>query len=247
MKRLIGSLFALGMVAVSASAAAQSYGGYGDRYGSDAGYGNPGYGSGNPGGSYYDYAQVVRVDPVFDAGYRSQPAQAPRCYETTTTTAGGYGGYGGYGGNGYGGYGNGGYGSSYPRYDGYGRDDGYRPYGDNAGRSMATIAGGVIGAVLGSHVGGGSGRFAATAVGSMVGGIAGRQIYDQSQQNRAPRTATVRVCDPEPVRDGYGGYRGDSGVRAYDVTYEYNGRRYTRRMDYNPGDRIRVRVEVMPQ
>ena len=107
MKRLIGSLFALGMVAASASAAAQSYGGdgdrYGDRYGSDAGYGNPGYGSGNPGGSYYDYAQVVRVDPVFDAGYRSQPAQAPRCYETTTTTAGGYGGYGGgYGGNGYG-------------------------------------------------------------------------------------------------------------------------------------------------
>ncbi|MBN8715561.1 glycine zipper 2TM domain-containing protein [Thermomonas sp.] len=240
MKRLIGSLFALGMVAASASAAAQSYGSYGDRYGDRYGS-DAGYGSGNPGGSYYDYAQVVRVDPVFDAGYRSQPVQATRCYETTTAAAGYGGGYGGYGGNGYGGYG------GYLRYDGYGRDDGYRPYGDNAGRSMATIAGGVIGAVLGSRIGGGSGQIAATAVGSMVGGIAGRQIYDQSQRNRAPRTATVRVCDPEPVRDGYGGYRGDSGVRAYDVTYEYNGRRYTRRMDYNPGDRIRVRVEVMPQ
>ena len=30
------------------------------------------------------------------------------------------------------------------------------------------------------------------------------------------------------------------------MTYEYNGRRYTRRMDYHPGDRVRVRVTVVP-
>ena len=84
----------------------------------------------------------------------------------------------------------------------------------------------------------------------MVGGMAGREIYEQSRQNRdQSRLGTVTVCDPEPVRDGYG-YRRDRGdgvVRAYDVTYEYNGRRYTRRMDYHPGDWIRVRVDVIPQ
>ena len=115
---------------------------------------------------------------------------------------------------------------------------------------MATIAGGVIGAVLGNQVGGGAGRFAATTVGTMVGGIAGREIYDQTQQNRYVRPSTVRVCDPEPVGryedDRYGGYRA-AGANAYDVTYEYNGRRYTRRMDYHPGDRIRVRVDVAPE
>ena len=63
------------------------------------------------------------------------------------------------------------------------------------------------------------------------------------------------------MRDGYSGsysngasngysngYDSDYGnATAYDVTYEYNGRRYTRRMSYNPGDRLRVRVDVSPQ
>ena len=87
----------------------------------------------------------------------------------------------------------------------------------------------------------------------MLGGMAGRGIYDQNQRNRPVRGGTVRVCDPQPVRDGYSGsysngYASDYGnATAYDVTYEYNGRRYTRRMSYNPGDRLRVRVDVSPQ
>ena len=44
---------------------------------------------------------------------------------------------------------------------------------------------------------------------------------------------------------GYGNVRTGS-ANAYDVTYEYNGRQYTRRMDYHPGDRVRVRVDVSP-
>ena len=108
--------------------------------------------------------------------------------------------------------------------------------------------------MLGSKVGGGSGRYATTAIGSMVGGMAGREIYDQSQRDRYTRPATVRVCDPEPVRsngygsynDGYDSYR-TGNATAYDVTYEYAGRRYTRRMDYHPGERVRVRVDVSPQ
>lgn len=226
MKRLIASLLALGFAAGSTAAFAQSgYDRDGNPYGGryDQGY-RDSYRTGG-GEAYYDDARVIRVDPVLEGGYRGGYGSERRCYETTTASR--------YEGNGY-------YGTRSRGYDdGYGR----RPYGDNASRSMATIAGGVIGAVLGSQVGGGSGRFAATTVGSMVGGIAGREIYDQNQRNRYERQATVRVCDPEPVRGGYSG--GDAS--AYDVTYEYNGRRYTRRMDYHPGDRIRVRVEVEPQ
>ncbi|WP_256646595.1 glycine zipper 2TM domain-containing protein [Thermomonas paludicola] len=216
MKRLINSLLVLGLVAGSSTAFAQSSA---DRYG-DA-YSNDGGSEG-----YFDYARVIRVDPVLDEGYRNATDYGRRCRDSTTA--------GRYESDGY-----------YSRgYDDYGR----RPRSGEAGRNVATIAGGIVGAVLGSKVGGGSGTYAATAVGSMLGGMAGREIYDQNQQNRYVRGGTVRVCDPEPVRGGYSGYSGYSGsASAYDVTYEYNGRRYTRRMDYNPGDRIRVRVDVVPQ
>jgi len=185
---------------------------------------------------------VIRVDPVLDGRYdRTAAYSGQRCYETTS--AGSYERDGGYRNDGYrqDGY-----------YDQYGRPQG----GSTAGRNVATVVGGIAGAVLGSKLGGGSGTYAATAIGSMVGGMAGRQIYEQTQRDRYVRPGVVRVCDPEPVRNGgydgdsrYGGYSrtGNGNASAYDVTYEYAGRRYTRRMDYHPGDRVRVRVDVSPQ
>lgn len=236
MKRLSSALLAVGLIAASTTAFAQS--GYDNRYGNDR------YAS--QGEAYYDYARVVRVDPVLDGDYRGYDSNrtsgyysngGQHCYETTT--AGRYERDG---------YRNDGY------YDSYGRSRSGYGYGSEGGRNVATIVGGIAGAVLGSKVGGGTGTYAATAIGSMVGGMAGRQIYDQTQQDRYVRPASVRVCDPEPVRsngygsydDGYDSYR-TGNANAYDVTYEYNGRRYTRRMDYHPGERVRVRVDVSPQ
>ena len=187
------------------------------------GYGRGDYGNaGNSGGDVYrDYARVVRVDPVLaDGGYRDTGNDRRRCRDTTTA-------------------------STYYDNDGYGYGDGRRQAGSAGGRTAATIVGGIAGAVLGSKMGGGSGTYVTTTVGSMLGGMAGREIYNQSHT----RNGTVRVCDPVPVRDGYSGYPGydDGNAGGYDVTYEYNGRRYTRRMSYNPGDRIRVRVDVQPE
>lgn len=226
MKHLTSVLLAIGLAGASTTAFAQSaYDRYGDGY-----YGNSSQ------GSYYDYARVIRVDPVLDGRYsRTGTHGQQRCYETTT--AGRYQRDG------------------YYRDDGYYRNDGYNdpyrhsPYGSNAGRNVATIVGGIAGAVLGSKVGGGSGTYAATAIGSMVGGMAGRGIYDQTQRDRYVRGGTVTVCDPEPVRGGYRDYDSyrTGNSNAYDVTYEYNGRQYTRRMDYHPGDRVRVRVDVSPE
>lgn len=234
MKRLTAALLAVGLASSSAAAFAQStY--YPPSNGYDSGYQQP--------ESYTDYARVIRVDPVVGGGYgttqSSYGSNGQRCYQTQS--AGSYpqqnGQYGSYGNDGY-------------RSNGYNDPYGYPQAGSNTGRTVATVVGGIAGAVLGSKVGGGSGSYAASAIGSMVGGMAGRQVYDRTQANRNVRPGVVTVCDPEPVRGGYtGGYRQASNgqANAYDVTYEYNGRRYTRRMNYNPGQRVQVRVDVSPQ
>ncbi len=228
MKRLTAALLvAVGLASSSAAFAQSSY---------SSGNGYNGYEQGE---AYYDYARVIRVDPVLDGRYSSTSnynRNGQRCYQNTTA--------GGYEHDGY--HRNGGYYGNDPYRDPYGSPQ----YGSNTGRTVATVVGGIAGAVLGSKVGGGTGTYAATAIGSMVGGMAGRQIYDQTQRNRNVRPGVVTVCDPEPAYgNGYGSYSrtGDGRASAYDVTYEYNGRRYTRRMDYHPGDRVRVRVDVSPQ
>ena len=254
MKRLSATLLAIGLVAAVGTASAQSSGYYGsdpyrnNNYATSQARSNQVYSDGysniNSNGAIYDYARVVRVDPVIGSsyGYGSPTPSNPRCYDATDR--------GGYAGDPYrnGNYGNDPYGSG-----NYGNDPYYPQqsgYGSTTGRTVATVLGGIAGAVLGSKVGGGSGTYAATAIGSMVGGMAGRQVYESVQRNRAPQ-GTVRVCDPVPVQDGYSTSRtvnnNSGGVNGYDVTYEYAGRQFTTRTNYHPGDRIRVRVDVHPE
>ena len=38
----------------------------------------------------------------------------------------------------------------------------------------------------------------------------------------------------------------DERIEGYRVAYEYHGRRYETRMPYEPGERVRVRVDVFP-
>ncbi len=237
MKQLTASIAAFAMVATAGAASAQQY-------------------SPSSQGGYYDYARVVRVDPVYDSrneGRYAASTGGERCTESRTY-AGGQAGYGGtyrddryvdprdpYRNDRYAG-------SRDPYADGYARD-GYDPYrggaGTQAGSTVATVIGGIVGAMVGSRVGGGSARYATSAIGSMVGGIAGRQVYEQTQRNRYGREQVGRViaCDPMPV----GSYDYERGVSLYDVTYEYGGRTQSTRTSYHPGDRIRVRVDVRPE
>lgn len=240
MKRLSASLLVAG-IAFAGNAAAQSSGYYGqeDRYSSSDRY--QGSGQYQEQGATYDYARVLRVDPVIGSGYRNGTAQSStQCrYRQADDVYTGTDGY--YNQN-----------DRYERDGYYGRDDGYRNNGNETSRTVATVIGGIAGAVLGSKIGDGSGRYVGTAVGSMVGGMAGRSIYDSSQRNRQyARRGTVRVCDPVPVtsRDGYSGdgYGNDESLNGYDVTYEYANRTYHTRTNYHPGDRIRVRVDVQAE
>lgn len=239
MKRLLASTLALCLAATTGIASAQTYR-------TAPAYRSPAYGQ--DANTRYDYARVIRVDPVFDSRYGSGYAtsNSQRCYNRDTYVRGDDG------------YQNGGYGDDGYRNDGYyqnGREGGYydqygnyrRNTGSQAGATVATVVGGIVGAVIGSQVGGGSARYATSAIGSMAGGMAGRQIYEQSHRQR-DRVGTVTVCDPVPDNDGYysgnGSYSNDRSVSAYDVTYEYAGHQYTTRTNYHPGDRIRVRVDV---
>ena len=242
MKRLGISFLAVALVAATGVASAQSYGDrpygdYGDRYAPEVQRG------GEYEGARYDYARVLRVDPVIVQGRGYPTRNGQRC-ETRRD------GYAGSGGNRDGYYGGSdGYDEGYGERDRYGRDEPYRdPRRDENGRMVATVIGGIAGAVLGSKIGDGSGQYIGTAVGSMVGGMAGRGIYEANRRDRQPRDGYVTVCEP----DRYGGdrydtsgrYRDERAVSEYDVTYEYGGREYTTRTNYHPGNRIRVRVDV---
>lgn len=250
MKCLTASLLAVGLVAGTGTASAQS-----SAYDPQQQYGQTAYGQplvdryGQDTGAYYAYARVLRVDPVIDysSGDGYPTANGQRCYTTRNNVYadGGYDGYrtGGYGSDGR--YRNDGYAGN-----GYSSDGYPRSYGTTSGRTVATVVGGVLGAVIGSQVGGGSARYATSAIGSMVGGIAGQRVYENAQRNRHAQPVSIQVCDPVPVdgrgySTGYGSVN-DSRVSGYDVTYEYAGRTYTTRTSYNPGDRIRVRVDVTP-
>lgn len=252
MKHVTTTVLALALVVATGAAPAQAFFNNGrgqqpfpDRYGQDA-------------GAVYDWARVIRVDPVITSGNGyGAVSDRQNCTTRRSTYAGNDGYYNdgdyndGYYRNGssagYGGYGD-------YRNDRYNRNDRYGQSGSQAGSTMATVIGGLVGAAIGSQVGDGSGRYASTAIGSMVGGIAGREIYEASQREQH-RDGFVTVCDPMTANSGYGyggDYRtgnrvGNNRVAGYDVTYQYAGRQFHTRTDYHPGDRIRVRVEVRPE
>lgn len=240
MKRLSLSLLALGMAATVGNASAQSINLSGGPQVAPAydqrGYN--GYDNGHYGNAQYDYARVISVARVPNGGYAnsSYGSQGQRCYTRNDGYVDRYG-------NSYpNGYNNGGYNNGYVNNGTYGNGYG----GSQTGRTVASVVGGVVGAVLGSQVGGGSARYATSAIGSMVGSQVGGSIYDQSRRQR--QVGQVTVCDPVPTDGRYSNASyGNAGYDAYDVTYEYNGRRYTSRMNQHPGDRVRVRVDVTPE
>src|SRR5918995_3382797 len=100
-----------------------------------------------------------------------------------------------------------------------------------------TVLGGLIGGALGNQVGDGRGRQVARAAGAIIGGAIGHNVSQQRQRERYRDDRYYERCGPR-YRDSY-----DERVDGYEVTYEYGGRQYVTRMPYDPGDRIRVRVD----
>ncbi len=113
-----------------------------------------------------------------------------------------------------------------------------RPHISEPGVGGRTLLGGIIGGVIGHQIGSGRGRDAATIAGSVIGAGVG---YDAaSRRSSSVEERTVQRCDVRYDRDV------EERIDGYRVTYEYNGREYTTRLPYDPGERIRVRVDVAP-
>jgi uncharacterized protein YcfJ len=108
---------------------------------------------------------------------------------------------------------------------------------DNGNRAAGTVLGAMVGGVLGSTVGKGDGRTAATVAGAVAGGAVGNNIAANNDQNSPPAQRQCRM-----VQDAPDGRR----IVAYEVQYRYRGDVYMSRLNYDPGDRLRIRVSIGP-
>ncbi len=104
----------------------------------------------------------------------------------------------------------------------------------------STLLGGVIGGVVGNQIGRGRGRDVARIAGALVGGAIGNDLSHQRHGDYYGRERIVERCEVH-YRDSW-----DERIDGYRVTYEYAGREYKTRMPYDPGDRVRIRVDVRP-
>ncbi len=119
---------------------------------------------------------------------------------------------------------------------------GYADDGPLSSRHIGgTLVGALIGGALGNQVGSGRGRQAARAAGALIGGAVGHNASrDRQRQRYGDERYVYERCDVR-YRDRY-----EERIEGYEVTYEYAGRRYVTEMPYDPGDRIRIRVDVTP-
>lgn len=108
---------------------------------------------------------------------------------------------------------------------------------EGGSNTAGTVLGAVIGGVLGNTVGKGDGRKAATVAGAVVGGAVGNRVA--SRDDRVVQDSVTRCQQVQNVGT-------ERRIVGYNVEYRYRGQTYMARMDYDPGERVRVRVSVTP-
>lgn len=110
-------------------------------------------------------------------------------------------------------------------------------------RAGGTLLGAVIGGVIGHQFGSGRGNDAATAAGSLIGAAIGN---DSARRSESARYGDEQYARPvERCKTTYRSHQ-EERIDGYRVTYRYNGQKYMTEMPYDPGQKIRVRVDVRP-
>lgn len=102
----------------------------------------------------------------------------------------------------------------------------------------STIAGGLIGGVIGNQFGGGSGKTAMTIAGTLLGGSVGRDIGARDHHVDYGYEQQCRVVERQ---------HREQRLEGYEVSYRYHGKTYTTFMDHHPGKFIPVDVHVEPR
>jgi uncharacterized protein YcfJ len=115
----------------------------------------------------------------------------------------------------------------------------YRHDRPQARSYTSTIAGGIVGGLIGNQFGGGGGKIVMTVAGTLLGGSLGNDYNNYRTQTRKnygshENCRVTKRYTQEQVRDGY------------EVSYRYQGNSYTTYMDERPGKHIPVEVSVRP-
>jgi uncharacterized protein YcfJ len=106
------------------------------------------------------------------------------------------------------------------------------------------ILGGLVGAVIGHQLGSGHARGLGTLAGAVIGGAIGRDAGRYRDHNEGD-ARPVQALESERCETRYDQHY-EQQVDGYLVRYRYDGRTYETMLHYNPGDRLRVRVNVSP-
>ncbi len=106
----------------------------------------------------------------------------------------------------------------------------------------ATLVGAILGGVIGHQVGSGRGNDAATVAGTLIGAAVG----SEASRQRHAGYGEERIARPIERCETRFQSREEQRIDGYRVTYRYHGQKYSTVMPYDPGNRIRVRVDVRP-
>ena len=109
---------------------------------------------------------------------------------------------------------------------------------DTRGNNAAgTVIGAIVGGALGNQVGKGDGRKAATVAGALIGGAIG---------NNSARRDDRYYRDTDTRCSTVGQRYTERRIAGYDVQYRYRGDVFMSHLDYDPGERMRVRISITP-
>ena len=98
------------------------------------------------------------------------------------------------------------------------------------------LVGGIIGGTIGNQIGDGRGRDLSTALGTIIGAQIGR---DTVYSDYSDITQYRQVCSVVEQDNGF-----DIAQDGYQISYRYQGKDYHARLPYDPGDRIKLKVQV---
>ena len=105
-----------------------------------------------------------------------------------------------------------------------------------------TLVGALIGGVVGHQFGSGRGNDAATVAGTLIGAAIG----SESSRARYDDHGVERVARPvERCETRYQAHQ-EKRIDGYNVVYRYHGQKYATRMPYDPGKKVKIRVDIRP-
>jgi uncharacterized protein YcfJ len=104
----------------------------------------------------------------------------------------------------------------------------------NASNPGGAILGAIAGGLLGSTVGKGNGKVAAAAVGAATGAVVGDRWNDRGGYYSETRPVQMERCYTRSVTR--------EELVGYDVRYRFQGRDYTTRLPYEPGEFLNLNV-----